>query len=81
VLLLLSTAWIYPVGITYWHLRSVDYRPKAEAYRRIGQSLPRDGKIMALTEGYGWPLLYHGDVFHVTRWPTQAHADLRRPKE
>ncbi len=76
VLLLLSTAWIYPVGITYWHLRSVDYRPKAEAYRRIGQSLPRDGKIMALTEGYGWPLLYHGDVFHVTRWPTQAHALL-----
>lgn len=75
-LFLLALAWIYPVGITYWHLSSVDYRPKAEAYRRIGQRLPRDGKIMALTEGYGWPLLYHGDIFHVTRWPTQAYALL-----
>ncbi len=74
-LLLLSTALVYPAGISYWHLASVDYRAKAEAYRRIGQRLPRDGKIIALTEAYGWPLLYYGNV-NVVRWPTQAHHAL-----
>ncbi len=69
---LLSTALVYPAGITYWHLASVDYRAKAEVYRRMGETLPRDGKIMALTEAYGWPLLYYGNV-NVVRWPTQAH--------
>ncbi len=76
ILLTLALAWIYPTGITYWNLTSVDYRPKAEAYRRIGENLPQDGKIMALTEAYGWPLLYHGNVFYFARWPTQAHAVL-----
>jgi len=65
----------YPVGITYWAMRSHDYRAQAAMYADIGRRLPPGEKVVALTEAYGWPLLYHGGVASV-RWPSQEQQRL-----
>ena len=72
--LLTALVLVYPVGITYWNLISVDYRPRIALYRRLGQELP-EGKIVAVTEAYGLPLLYYGGV-RVIQWPSQGYAVL-----
>ncbi|HEY57840.1 MAG TPA: glycosyltransferase family 39 protein [Anaerolineae bacterium] len=73
VLMLLAA--VYPVGITYWEMRSHDYRAQAAMYAEIGRRLPPREKVVALTEAYGWPLLYHGGVPSV-RWPSQDQKRL-----
>ncbi len=61
----------YPAGEVYWTLRETDYRPLAAAFAEIGTRLPQHGKVVALTQAYGWPLLYHGGV-RARIWPSQA---------
>ena len=65
----------YPVGITYWTMRNQDYRAQVAMYEDIGRRLPPHEKVVALTEAYGWPLLYHGGV-DVVPWPSQEQQRL-----
>ncbi len=73
VLMLLAAA--YPVGITYWEMRSHDYRAQAAMYTAIGRELPTNAKVVALTEAYGWPLLYYGGI-PVVLWPSMEQQQL-----
>jgi len=62
-----------------WHARSgllgKDYRNEPGAWRNMGDELPRDGEIIALTHDYGMRLLYWGYT-PVRLWPYQADFQL-----
>lgn len=68
-------AMAYPA----WHARSgllgKDYRNEPGAWRNMGDELPRDGEIIALTHDYGMRLLYWGYT-PVRLWPYQADFQL-----
>lgn len=63
-LALLGAAWT-----VYSDLRAVDYRPLAQTYRQVGDLLRDEGKIVALTEDYGYRLNYWGWL-NVTHFPS-----------
>ncbi len=65
----------YPLGITYWDMRSHDYRAQAALYAEIGRQIPPGAKVVALTEAHGWPLLYHGGVVSLP-WPSHRQQVL-----
>jgi hypothetical protein len=56
-------------------LLSEDYRGEAGGWKAIGEALPKDGPILALTHDYGFPLAYYGWT-HVTLWPTLADVGV-----
>jgi hypothetical protein len=60
-------------------LKSVDYRPEAEYWSRIGETV-RDFRVVALTQDYGSRLIYWGWANAAT-WPDSSdieyHTDLR----
>lgn len=49
-------------------LADADYRPEAAGWRRMGESLPRDGEIVALTHSYGARLQYYAWL-NTRLWP------------
>ncbi len=71
---LAALAIAYPVGITFWEMHSHDYRDQVAMYVEIGQQL-QGKKVVALTEAYGWPLLYHGGVTTID-WPSDRQQLL-----
>ena len=56
------------------NLRESDYRGEPVGWARLGEALPKDGGIIALTQEYGNRLLYYGWT-QASMWPYQA--DLR----
>jgi len=54
---------------------SEDYRGEAGGWKAIGEALPKDGAILALTHDYGFPLAYYGWT-RVSLWPTQADVNV-----
>ena len=63
-LALLGASWT-----VYAHLRAVDYRPLAQTYRQVGDLLRDEGKVVALSEDYGYRLNYWGWL-NVTHFPS-----------
>jgi len=63
-LALLGAAWT-----VYTELRATDYRPLASTYREVGDQLREEGKVVALTEDYGYRLNYWGWL-NVTHFPS-----------
>jgi 4-amino-4-deoxy-L-arabinose transferase-like glycosyltransferase len=61
---LLGAAWT-----VHSELRASDYRPLATTYREIGDQLRDEGKVVALTEDYGYRLNYWGWL-NVTHFPS-----------
>ena len=65
-------------------LEREDYREEEAYWSEIGALLPSDGKIIGLTQGYGYNLMYYG-WRKVVLWPPQGEfklAELRgSPKE
>jgi len=58
----------YPTWITYTGLIGVNYAGEATAWTKMGQELPKDGQILALTHDYGVRIGYYGWRF-VHLWP------------
>jgi hypothetical protein len=75
---------VYSSWVAITILKAEDFRNQPAYWQKIGSLLPTDGKIVALTQDYGYRLLYYG-WRKVTLWQTsgeQELADLRgREKE
>ncbi len=69
----LLAAWTLALLGAAWtvrsELRAVDYRPLAETYREAGDLLRDQGKVVALSEDYGYRMNYWGWL-NVTPWPS-----------
>lgn len=65
----------YPVWITYTGLIGVDYAGEAAAWSKMGQELPAEGQIVALTHDYGVRLGYYGWRF-VHLWPGSEEFNM-----
>lgn len=79
--LTLLFAGIVTVGILYtsWlsisTLKSQDYRSEPVHWQQIAGYLPDDGGIIALTQEYGYPLMYYGQR-KVSLWPNRGERTL-----
>jgi hypothetical protein len=70
--LLLAAFWMWQSSVA---LRAVDSRNEPTYWREVGAQLPNDGKIVALTQDYGFPLMYYG-WRKVLLWPNRAEKKL-----
>lgn len=72
---------IIAIGVLYisWlsiaTLKSQDYRGEPEHWQQIAAYLPDDGGIIALTQEYGYPLMYYGQR-KVSLWPNRGERTL-----
>lgn len=76
--LLLSVAlvWIiFPAWISITEQYKADYRHEPAYWAEIASYLPTDGKIIALTQDYGYRLMYYG-WRKVKLWPTRGERKL-----
>ncbi len=65
----------YPVWVAYTGLIGVNYATEAAAWRKMGEELPQDGQIIALTHDYGYRISYFGwRQVHI--WPTTDELDM-----
>ncbi|MEW5870913.1 MAG: glycosyltransferase family 39 protein [Chloroflexota bacterium] len=70
VVLLVYTAWVATQP-----MRNQDYRNEPAYWQTIASYLPSDGKIMALTQDYGYRLMYYG-WRKVVLWPNRGEQKL-----
>ncbi|MDD5467447.1 MAG: glycosyltransferase family 39 protein [Anaerolineales bacterium] len=68
-------AIFFPSWVTIITLASEDHRHEPEYWAKIGSLLPTDGKIVALTQDYGYPLMYYG-WRKVSLWQTRGEQEL-----
>jgi hypothetical protein len=69
----------YPSWISIYNQRLEDNRHEPAYWQEMASYLPTDGKILALTQDYGYRLMYYG-WRKVILWPTvgdQTLSDLR----
>lgn len=63
---------LFMVVMTFWevrvHLLAVDYRPQKAFWVQVGEALGHQPSVIALTQDYGYPLVYWGWQ-KVTLWP------------
>jgi hypothetical protein len=71
VLFLGASAWQ-----SHQRLHEVDYRPLAANYERIGKRVGRRSRVVALTEDYGYRLVYWGWM-NVRVWPSYGDQKYR----
>ncbi len=71
----LLAAVVYPLGISYWQMQQCTCRQEAATFAQLGKTLPKDGPIVALTEAYGYPLMYYGNLT-VDFWPTSRYQQV-----
>lgn len=69
---------VYPawVGRSDIFVSGNNYRREPPIWAEIGQVLPRDGDVIALTHDYGYRLAYYGWRMPNALWPTSADFDL-----
>ena len=76
-LMLLAVA--YPSWVARSTLLAQDYRSEPAYWQEVVSAIPTDGKVVALTQDYGYRLMYFGERW-VKPWPStgeQALAALR----
>jgi hypothetical protein len=61
----------YPAWVSYDTLNKQDFRSQPASWQAISRSLPGDGKILALTQDYGYYLMYYG-WRKVALWPISS---------
>jgi 4-amino-4-deoxy-L-arabinose transferase-like glycosyltransferase len=71
---------LFVVVMTVWDVRvqmkSVDYRPQEAYWASIGQALNHSASVIALTQDYGYPLVYWG-FQKATIWPDYGDLQYR----
>ncbi len=65
----------FPAWVSIAELRRDDYRGEPAYWQEIASHLPTDGKIIALTQDYGYRLMYYG-WRKVALWPTRGERTL-----
>lgn len=70
----------YPSWIVYSGMIGEDNRPDAIAWQGIGEALPQDGEIVALTDDYGTRVLYYG-MRLVDTWPLSLDIDMQKQRD
>lgn len=81
--LILFTAWTLALLGAAWtvysQLHAQNYRPLASTYREIGDLLRDEGKVVALTEDYGYRLNYWGWL-NVTHFPSAGDLQYQEKR-
>jgi hypothetical protein len=71
---------VFALGYPAWLARSsilgVNYRNEIKGWQKMGDELPTDGQIIALSHDYGNRLQYYAWRL-VSYWPTTADLDLK----
>jgi hypothetical protein len=71
-------------GYYLWISRSVfvvdNFRSEAIEWQKIGEVLPKNGPVIALTQDYGNRLMYFGMVKASDYWPTTSGENLSQAK-
>ncbi|MEJ2354230.1 MAG: hypothetical protein P8Y03_31035, partial [Anaerolineales bacterium] len=65
----------FSIWNSVYALDSQDYRAAPSLWSGIAGSIPEEGKIIALTQDYGYPLMYYGWK-KVNLWPDTAERNL-----
>jgi hypothetical protein len=65
----------YPSWVSIAEFNRESYRSEPTYWQEIASHLPTDGKIIALTQDYGYRLMYYG-WRKVTLWPTRGERTL-----
>ena len=63
------------IWFTYTTMNREDDRQETAYWQQIASYLPTDGKILALTQDYGYRLMYYG-WRKVILWPTRGEINL-----
>jgi uncharacterized membrane protein len=66
---------VYFLRIAQSTLANQDFRKEPLFWQEVADALPKDGKAVALTQDYGYPLMYYG-WRKVTLWSTLAEMRL-----
>lgn len=80
LLIPLLLALAYPSWIVYSGMIGEDNRPDAIAWQGIGEALPQDGDIVALTNDYGTRVLYYG-MRLVEVWPLSLDIAMQEQRD
>lgn len=68
-------ALLFPASLSVLAQRSEDYRHEPPYWQEIASHLPTDGKIMGLTQDYGYRLMYYG-WRKIILWPNRGERKL-----
>lgn len=66
---------VYPAWISITTTRAEDNRAAPQYWAKVGALLPSEGRVIALTQSYGYPLMYYG-WRKVTLWQTSGEQEL-----
>ncbi len=66
---------LFPAWLSIANFKAQDYRNEPEHWQQIASYLPVDGRIIALTQEYGYPLMYYGQR-KVSLWPNRGERTL-----
>ena len=78
-LVLLSAALaLFWLDASYRRLRNDDYRHEPAYWAQLAAQLPTDGKIVALTQDYGYRIAYYGPYVPDALWPPRGEFALRQ---
>jgi 4-amino-4-deoxy-L-arabinose transferase-like glycosyltransferase len=70
-LVIILIGLLYPAIVSVNEQRREDHRNEPAYWQEIASYLPADGKILALTQDYGYRLMYYG-WRKVTLWPNRG---------
>ena len=73
--LLAAAGLVYYSWLALVPLRARDYRDEPVLWQTVASYLPNDGKIIALTQDYGYRLMYYG-WRKVILWPNRGEQKL-----
>ena len=65
----------FSIWSSVYQMDAQDFRDVPSSWERISSALPDDGKIIAVTQDYGYPLMYYGGK-KVDLWPDNAERTL-----
>jgi hypothetical protein len=66
---------MYTAWLSIFSFKTEDFRGEPAYWAEIASHLPEDSKILALTQDYGYPLMYYG-WRKVDTWPTRGENQL-----
>lgn len=76
---LLAIIALVAIAYPLWTARAIligqDYHSEPLFWQEVGETIPEQGRIIALTQDYGYPLMYYG-WRKASLWPSQAEQSL-----
>lgn len=73
---LIALVWVaFPAWVSIAEQNKADYRHEPAYWEEIASHLPTDGKIIALTQDYGYRLMYYG-WRKMSLWPNAGERNL-----